>query len=1193
MVAELIDKKPCIDKSILDNAPYEQLNNLCDDLLINYNCADSQVTNENLNIIDDTLSNIKRCETTGRLIVPALWKQEVQHMLSHNFNLSRSILKSHGKKLSPAKLYEYDNVIKEQANTGVIEEVDLKSEKNNPNVSFLPHSAVFRQTSTSTKCRVVFLSNLKEGHNSSLSHNQISKPGLNLNHKLLIALTLLRFDPYLVTFDLKKAFLQLLLSDEDTMKLRFLWFRDVSKGDFSIVSYRICRVPFGMRFSPFLLMISLYYILMRRASDNSDCQNVKKAIYDLAYVDNLAYSADSPEELIEAIQIARSTFEQYGFSLQQFCSNSLTVNDHVSREFDEQMNDDVKLLGVMWDTQGDILKTRKLYLNPNVKTKRSILSTIQSNFDPFGLNIPLLNRARLFMHQLQCDSTLSWDTMLDVAKSREWLNIARQINKSAELTVPRAVGPRTGVYSLLVYCDASKHFIGCCVYLYNNVSKSMSLILSRNSIVAGNLRTKSIPVLELTALHFGAETAMDVYQNLTGAVRPIAISDLYLFTDSIISLCWIKSKEILYGKIDRKNVYINNRLNDISSLCQKKAIKFDHISGGNNPADCLTRQFSDRQLMSTRYLSGPEFKGMPTEYAVCVPNPLTEEPMQSILTSVASHSCNSVPLIDLTRFSSFDKYVICMTYVFKFITMKCQPNLCINLASLKIKAANYVLREAQKSAFPITYQSLSDRLCNDPLTEQLNLFLDDNGVIRLLSKLKRLKASYGEKCPILLDKNCPVARSIIWGTHINAGHAGLYKILSLLRKEFWITNGFVTVKKVLRQCVKCRRVNNRTVKINQNAYRDFRVNPESIPFRNVCMDHCGPFTIKSEDGSNVKVYILVISCFWSRAVNLLVCRNINKDSFLRAFQLHIFDHGIPSVVVSDNGSPIVAGVNQTISYLSDDDSRQFLASRNIQMLKFHPYPAGASKLGGFIESLVKQVKKIMYTSVGRNILDYLDFEFLVREARMLINKRPIAFSNSLNKLDPELSISVLTPEIIMNGREIPCFSILPQLHSESVDTDFILEDRQKVIIDRYKKLCKVRRKLEDLYQSEFVSNLMHLATDRKARYKQYSHTELKLGDLVSVRSDGLKPYNFHLGIITAIEKNDIGEVVAASLRKSNGEVIRRHSSDLILLLNAQLEDSLESKSDCLDVIEPNVKIKRKAAVKCDVLNKKLLANNYV
>lgn len=177
-------------------------------------------------------------------------------------------------------------------------------------IPILPINAVFRETSTSTKCRVVFLSNLCSGKDY-LSHNQISVPGANLNHKLQIALLLLRFDKYLITYDLKKAFLQLVLRKEDTDKLLFLWFKDIDNNDFSIVPYRICRVPFGMRYSPFLLMISLYYILINSSvNDSPDIKAIKTALYDLAYVDNLSFTSNDELELQKSINVAVESLSQ-------------------------------------------------------------------------------------------------------------------------------------------------------------------------------------------------------------------------------------------------------------------------------------------------------------------------------------------------------------------------------------------------------------------------------------------------------------------------------------------------------------------------------------------------------------------------------------------------------------------------------------------------------------------------------------------------------------------------------------------------------------------------------------------------------------------------------------------------------------------------------------------------------------------
>ena len=98
-------------------------------------------------------------------------------------------------------------------------------------------------------------------------------------------------------------------------------------------------------------------------------------------------------------------------------------------------------------------------------TKREIMSSIHSNFDPFGTCIPILNRSRLFLHNLHLDKTVGWDTPLGVERAKEWSNIAKQVNKSNEITLPRSVGDRAGSYNLSVYTDASKEFLGSAIYL--------------------------------------------------------------------------------------------------------------------------------------------------------------------------------------------------------------------------------------------------------------------------------------------------------------------------------------------------------------------------------------------------------------------------------------------------------------------------------------------------------------------------------------------------------------------------------------------------------------------------------------------------------------------------------------------------------------------------------------------------------
>ena len=83
---------------------------------------------------------------------------------------------------------------------GIIERIPnpQKYLQEHPNYSYLPFMAVIKPDRETTKCRVVFLSNLKEQNSGVFSHNQTMFSGPNLNHKLSIALLNLRFNKYLL-----------------------------------------------------------------------------------------------------------------------------------------------------------------------------------------------------------------------------------------------------------------------------------------------------------------------------------------------------------------------------------------------------------------------------------------------------------------------------------------------------------------------------------------------------------------------------------------------------------------------------------------------------------------------------------------------------------------------------------------------------------------------------------------------------------------------------------------------------------------------------------------------------------------------------------------------------------------------------------------------------------------------------------
>ena len=184
--------------------------------------------NEQNVLASNILDSVVR-DKDGRLIVPIMWNRSNSHLLGRNFNLCRKLLESNLIKLKrrPDRIKMVDDVISDQVSKGVVELIpNLNSFiKETPNCSFLGHMPIFKLSRETTKCRIVFLSNLSEKCHSkplSLSHNQTIMTGPNLNKKLSTSILQLRFDAKLICFDLEKAFLQIGLPPIDQNRLFFV-----------------------------------------------------------------------------------------------------------------------------------------------------------------------------------------------------------------------------------------------------------------------------------------------------------------------------------------------------------------------------------------------------------------------------------------------------------------------------------------------------------------------------------------------------------------------------------------------------------------------------------------------------------------------------------------------------------------------------------------------------------------------------------------------------------------------------------------------------------------------------------------------------------------------------------------------------------------------------------------------------------
>ena len=173
--------------------------------------------------------------------------------------------------------------------------------------------------------------------------------------------------------------------------------------------------------------------------------------------------------------------------------------------------------------------------------------------------------------------------------------------------------------------------------------------------------------------------------------------------------------------------------------------------------------------------------------------------------------------------------------------------------------------------------------------------------------------------------------------------------------------------------------------------------------------------------------------------------------------------------------------------------------------------------------------------------------------------RPIAFKEALRDTKSQEIPEPITPELLLHGYNLPSFNLIPSLQSadDPETAKYANFDPTTQITTNHDKLCKVRTKLFDLFNTEFIPQLIYQATNKNSRFKPIKHKKLKIGDLVLIKEDNFKRSNLPMGRVLEINTNNLLEVTGAVVRKgSTGEKVKRHVNALIPLLTREDDPSL-------------------------------------
>ena len=683
-----------------------------------------------------------------------------------------------------------------------------------------------------------------------------------------------------------------------------------------------------------------------------------------------------------------------------------------------------------------------------------------------------------------------------------------------------------------------------------------------------------------------------------------------------------------FDKMQMRTIFTMNKLREIERLCHKHPITFRFTAGNDNPADCVSRPLGYKAVLRTSYYSGPSFikDVFPScnneEFSVTLPNQLTRtidfdesESDYSATDNVNSNDacvkvCSSSKsndnishIVPIDKFSSFTRLVNVVRLVYLYVA-KIKNRIAVKNGKL-VKpcsvenffavAQNRIIQTEQRLSFAEVFNYIHSKTKTlrdlPPIMSRLNVFESDDGLLRVKGKFPEGR----ENNPILLPKDSFLTKLIINSVHVKLAHSGVYCVIRELRRNYFFLHHFSVVRKVLRQCSICRRLNDRPVKLNQSAYRDFRVDPDSQPFSSVFIDYMGPWTVVNAK-TKMKVYVLVITCLWSRAVNLKVCLSADVNEFLKALQLHVFDYGIFKTCTSDLGSQISAGFNILRTFLDDFDTQKYFEECGISKLSLTQFCKGNSALGSLVECCVKSTKRLIYKSIRNSTLELSEFQFLIAKVVHLVNRRPIAFKESLR--DETENCSEITPELLIHGYHLPSVNVIPQLQCSEADNDPDFNPANTDFKDSYYKLKRVRERLIDIYHSEFIGTLIDQATNRKELYKPVSHKNLSVGDVVLLVEKFTKRSSYPLGRVLRVETNSLGETTSAFVKKgATGEKVYRHASSLIILIPCEQVESISSHADNPNNVPLNKagerKSRRAAAISARESNRALYRQGVV
>ena len=1024
---------------------------------------------------------------------------------------------------------EYYGVIRSQLQEGIVEEA---TETSSSRKFYIPHKGVVKESSDTTKLRIVYDVSAK-ANQTSPSLNECLNTGPPLQNKLWDVLVQQRAFPVMVSGDIRQAFLQIRIKEAERDVLRFHWRKD---GSSPLETLRFTRVLFGLAPSPYLLQ---GVIETQLDTWFERYPEVVEHLRRSMYVDDLISGGLTIEEAKTRKDVAREVLEDATFELHKWGSNvpqleaedgkpalELSVEQSYAKTQLQVKPKESKVLGLKWDKQSDTLKVS--FPSENVPTtKRGILRKLSMIYDPLGLVSPLTLEGKLIFRDV-CDAKIPWDAMLGSSHEKRWKAWERSL--PAEEEVPRSIvryqEPIEGI-ELHSFGDASTQGVGAAVYaVVKQPSGTTTQLVAAKSRLAK--RSLTVPRLELVAAHM----ATNLMENVRNALPKELVPSMFAWLDSTVALHWI------CGNGAYKQ-FVGNR---VAKIQEHSTIRWRHVPTKDNPADIASR--GGQVSSSSLWWSGPEWLQDPAEWPENpVTRPSTETDSEAkiireVLCVAKTTKPGSDEFDDLLESNTLRRTLRVFAWINRFIhncRFRARRSGPLDTEEIETVKNWWIIRVQHRDATEAHYKETSGRL---------GLLTDDRGITVCGG---RIQGNH----PVYLPRSSVFTEKLVQRVHCETLHGGVGLTMAALRENFWIPRLRSLVKMVRKRCWGCKRFRLKAVPPPVPGLLPENRTTIATAFEVIGVDFAGPIRFRKSSKAEGKSYLAIFACSLSRAVHLELLRNLETGTFIMSFKRFIARRGRPRVIYSDNGGTFVKA-NKWLEQLRKDERLRGFAEAYEMKWKFNL--SRAPWWGGQFERLIGIVKAAMYKVIGGGHLTWDELSEVLLDVEIQINRRPLTY------VEDDVELPILTPVMFLHQRG----SKLPEEEPWRVE-ERELRKRAKYILECKNKLWRRWRK-EYLVALRERHNMAHKASKFRP----------KSGDVVLVRSDNKNRGKWPIAIVEETYPGKDNVVRAVRLKTPNGTLERAVQH----LFPMELHCDVEKKPQPLnpEAVDFDPRPKRAAAV---------------